>query len=974
MRKKFVSYLILGIMLMAVVPLFPITSVSAAPSGYTFVTSAGDGALVSVDISDPENPVLGDVIQGEGDPNYLSFVQEVWVEGNYAYTLDQDYNALSIFDISDPLDIIHVGNLVGGGSPNYLGFPYDIVVEGDYAYIACRDEDSLTIIDISDPENPVYEGRLSGSGSPNYLNGAGSVTLSGNYAYVCSRTDDSLTIIDISDPSTPTLEGVIYGAGSPNYLNQPSDVEVSGNYAYITAQIDNSLTIIDISDPSAPTFEGNIAGSGDPNYLYLAQDVAVSGKYAYVKSAMDHSLSIFDVSDPSIPTLKGTLVGAGSPNYLGGSSEIEVSGNYAYICAYADDSLTIIDISDPENPVFAGNLMGAGSPNYLYGISSISGMSFFNIECDLEDVDDDGADWVFTDWKYYDWTVTTNIPMVNCSISFLLNVGTEKVYNVFYSDAYNWVYATNQTYETRMGKPCQLKSGTWSYDSGSGIYTVTFGIFFNALVLDLWDASDGVDVYGSYNSSDYFLVNEDYFRIYNEGGFSLNYASSDESRAYVMAGGTPFSFYAKNGSSTYNEVWWRDVNHIKLLPVIQFIAGKEPFTLTYGCDYSLGNGEWLTGWKAIINPDFVSYTGIFAGNYWINMTAYFWDAEGSVRYDDLYMFYHGSVQTEGDRGWFKVWFDLWFSDKNASSVGAARINAYEFPMVDTADWWLRWIASDWGVKDNVLKELSCDSPLLDGDLNSVNSQQIKMVRYWSNLTVSDADGGQIIAITDFDVFDATHSKQLPLVGISNPVFDETKTPTLGQTGLLGALFSMFSGFGQWISENIMFGGLNLWSNFVAFLDTIAGWFGAPHFFNDLFNWLAELFGYLADSIVYLMDIISDIFVLFGSLLSVFLTTMSDIIAALVNTITMFTDMMGGAYGVGMNLWDTLAISSWITVAIIFYPLYLILLWDTQGMDAVIKQLTFLFGILGWVFNFLISLIIFIMSLVERLVESIPVVE
>ena len=185
---------------------------------------------------------------------------------------------------------------------------------------------------------------------------------------------------------------------------------------------------------------------------------------------------------------------------------------------------------------------------------------------------------------------------------------------------------------------------------------------------------------------------------------------------------------------------------------------------------------------------------------------------------------------------------------------------------------------------------------------------------------------------------------------------------------------MFAGLGQWLSENVIFGGLNLWSTFVDFLDTIAAMFGAPKFFTNLFVWMAELLGYLVESAGYIGTMATSLFSLIGALLGHFLTIMAEIISTAVNTITMITDMMAGGYGVGVDLWETFGIGQWITIAIIFYPLYLVILWDQEGMDAVIKQLTMMFGILSWLFDFFVQLIQFTIRLITTVIESIPVAE
>lgn len=600
---------------------------------------------------------------------------------------------------------------------------------------------------------------------------------------------------------------------------------------------------------------------------------------------------------------------------------------------------------------------------------------YFTLTADLEDIDDDGADWVFTNWKYYSFNFETNMQPENVSISFTVPVGEENVAGGFWTDGEEWIYASNMSYESREGEPFQLRSGLWSFNStGDNVTTGSFLIWFDNRILDVWLDSDAVTVYYSLDAAAVSTDSGLDFRIYSKGGFEMNLDAVGS--AGKLTGGTPFNLYASNGSSAYNEIWYRDAQHIKILPEVHFLAGLESFSLYYGFDYSLGDGEWLPGAFLQIHPDTVSYTGLFAGNVWINGTYLFYNrVEYLQDFEYLYMFYHGSVSGEGDPGYFQPWVDFWISDKNASSVGNGRVNAFEYPMIDDADLWLRWLANNWGVKDDVEKELSVEFPLLDSDDETIiSSQKIKMIRFWCNLTVEDSDGGQLIEVKNYAAFDITHSKQLPMVGISSPVFDETKVPTVGNTGLLGALWSMFAGLGSWLSENVIFGGLNMWGTFVNFLDTIAGWVGAPKFFTNLFTWIGESVGYLGTSFEYLINIMADVFDLFSSLLGAFLDTMGQLITSIVGTVTMFTDMMGGAYGAGVNIWETLGVGQWITIALIFYPLYLVILWEESGMDAVIQQLTWLFGLLTWIFEFMSGVIREAIMLITSLIESIPVAE
>ena len=647
-----------------------------------------------------------------------------------------------------------------------------------------------------------------------------------------------------------------------------------------------------------------------------------------------------------------------------------------------------VDMNDgayPGGTDFRSEDDGASFEFFLEGTSDFmfevwgAGSSAVLISADLEDVDDDGADWVFTNWKYYFFNLTViDTGYDNVSFRFTIPTSFEDVSCVFWSDGSDWVYSSNMSYESRYGEPVLLRAGTWSEDNNQT--EVTFYIWFQEHVLDVWDPGDAIPVDASVDGGSWVLAHPGLFRIYSKGGFSLNTESTNSSWAYILDGGTPFSFHVADDGGVenqwmYNEIWFRDVQHLKLLPEIHFLTGEDAFEVRYGCDYSFGDGTWETGWYLDVKPETVHYNGYLGAAVWINMTVQFKDRFGTVSIEDLYMYHHGSITGVGAPGWWEMWIDLWVSDKNASSVGAGRVNAYEYAMEDEAALWIRWLNNNWAPMDDVFKEFQGEVPILGDDNATIkSSQSVVMWRYWSRVKVFSQGYGQVIEVRNFEHFDATRSQVLPLTGISSPVFDETIIPVVGSKGLMGALYTMFSSIGAFLSENVLFGGLNLWGSFVNFLDSIAGLFGQPRFFTNLFNWIGQMFGYIADGISYVATLLISLFLLFASLMGVFLTQMANLISSIVATLDYFGDMMGGAYGVGVNVWNDLGISTWILLLMVFYPIYLIILWDEEGMDPVIKQLTWMFGLLSWIFHFFIALGQFIIRLIVTVIESIPIVE
>ena len=69
----------------------------------------------------------------------------------------------------------------------------------------------------------------------------------------------------------------------------------------------------------------------------------------------------------------------------------------------------------------------------------------------FEDIDDDGADWVFTEWKYYDFILTLADDSVsNMSLYFVLPTSFEHVACGFFTNSSGYYqFSSNMTYDTR---------------------------------------------------------------------------------------------------------------------------------------------------------------------------------------------------------------------------------------------------------------------------------------------------------------------------------------------------------------------------------------------------------------------------------------------------------------------------------------------------------------------------------------------
>jgi hypothetical protein len=85
-------------------------------------------------------------------------------------------------------------------------------------------------------------------------------------------------------------------------------------------------------------------------------------------------------------------------------------------------------------------------------------------------------------------------------------------------------------------------------------------------------------------------------------------------------------------------------------------------------------------------------------------------------------------------------------------------------------------------------------------------------------------------------------------------------------------------------------------------------------------------------------------------------------------------MLGGAYGTGLDIWTTLNIPQWIIVGMIVYPLWLIILWDTKGFDAVISHVMFIKDILTFFASIFLRVVEAFINVISRIIEAVPIAE
>lgn len=377
----------------------------------------GEGALFTVDTTDPTNPVVvnqtffpmpAQSVTIAGDIAYVGLVDPLHptqgrlVAVNVTFpdtavtlslpgwpeelTLDGDLlwvnelgTGVRAFDVSSSLNPAEAAFAPGNIR--------DFDVDNGVLYLAEWGDtggDSLRIVDVTDPTSPLELARFAATRPRN-------VEVFGRIAFMLSAVSETsirLELIDVSIPQTPERLGImtIPAGGGDLLIN---DLSVAASIAYVTHS-QGGPVVVNAVDATEPTVAAGFAtpglamslalddgmlavaggssglavidltadGSGLPTLssppLPFAQDVALAHRHAFVASWGD-GVRVYDVADPGHP-VEVAVIETGYSFF-----RTVASGDHLYASFLGSPYVgtTIFDISNPANPVEVAELQGS---------------------------------------------------------------------------------------------------------------------------------------------------------------------------------------------------------------------------------------------------------------------------------------------------------------------------------------------------------------------------------------------------------------------------------------------------------------------------------------------------------------------------------------------------------------------------------------------------------------------------------------
>jgi hypothetical protein len=236
------------------------------------VIAAGQGGLMSIDVSDPAAPAFLGAARPTSLPDRLYRV-ELGDDG-IVWTTHRD-TGLYVFDTSDPRNMLEVGRVSLEGLSG-------MARDGDRLYVT-RHTGTLEVFDVSDPRAPRPTGALTGLGNP------WEPLRVGDRLYIADNTL-GVVVVDVSSPDAPRLVATVGAAGGVQ------DLAISADGRALYAAVGGAgLQIFDLADPALPAAVGLIPLGAS------VQSVAVDGGQLWAVNQAE--VIALDLADPLAPVV-----------------------------------------------------------------------------------------------------------------------------------------------------------------------------------------------------------------------------------------------------------------------------------------------------------------------------------------------------------------------------------------------------------------------------------------------------------------------------------------------------------------------------------------------------------------------------------------------------------------------------------------------------------------------------------------------
>jgi hypothetical protein len=185
-----------------------------------------------------------------------------------------------------------------------------------------------------------------------------------------------------------------------------------------------------------------------------------------------------------------------------------------------------------------------------------------------------------------------------------------------------------------------------------------------------------------------------------------------------------------------------------------------------------------------------------------------------------------------------------------------------------------------------------------------------------------------------------------------------------------SLGGMYDFLVDWILNTLPAG----WQQALTVYDSFFAWLGFPGGATTTSAWLGSAWSWLVSSMTYSLSLFPVFFTFLGTFMVQLVAFIAEAFQWWGMVFTVTGSFLAGGYGTGVNIWTTYNVPQWITLGLILYPIYLVFLWEEEGLGAVIDQITFIYNSLHLMAYVFLTMIHYVSSMITRMIELIPIAE
>lgn len=605
---------------------------------------------------------------------------------------------------------------------------------------------------------------------------------------------------------------------------------------------------------------------------------------------------------------------------------------------------------------------------------------------------------VYNDYLYKGEVYNLSVNVVNCTYVKVNFTDGQNIINFEY-----WNITTNnQTDVFRVSSTDRYVISELSHfvTKVNDTYHITWTFILQDNIVDsrpFWNIYVEHILANSTVWSQYYLMCQ--IGIYNLGGEVFYNFNGD---GYKESYGDVFELGATNGSTNsyaYAEIIFKRLQHVNMLVELdldnewdtanfdlEFSAGYYDF----GIDYFVGN-KWVTGWYARMYPiaGSVGHFGLGSDASWVEWSIDWYNLDPltnttlNKKTDYLLSYHWGYDHVDGDeytnRTSCQFWVDLWYSNRNSSTVVAGRVNSYYYGMYEQGNpFWFGYgkFRPAFGVET----EATFYDNLYDDNNKVTNCQKFTLMKFWVKVgTVNIADANDETWSIIFNQNPNFKQADDRMMGVETPILHETKVLDMPQTGFLTPLQRAIEG----ISKAIWLGALGFIRILWGAMDSLFEYMGFPaNTFSNIISFILSIPRYLNALLSNLPFITQNLLTSISQTFSLLIVTIPRYLYGLGIAITIFISYIneivslftGGWANVG-DIWATWNVTEWIQLFIVaVLPFkWLERIGDSKDkVQTVTHDLQIAYHIFTGVLSLLFDFVKILINIVEGIRSALPI--